>query len=80
LDSQGRKSDFALFVANGVTGVRDMGGDLNALKDWRARIAAGKLLGPRMMISGPMLDGQHRDFQVPRLFPLPKMAATLWTA
>ncbi len=47
----------ALFVANGVTGVRDMGGDLEPLKKWRARIAEGKLLGPRMIISGPMLDG-----------------------
>jgi dihydroorotase-like cyclic amidohydrolase len=47
----------ALFVANGVTGVRDMGGDLEPLKKWRARIAAGDLLGPRMIIAGPMLDG-----------------------
>jgi len=46
-----------LFVANGVTGVRDMGGDLDVLKIWRANIAAGTLLGPRMMIAGPMLDG-----------------------
>ena len=46
-----------LFVANGITGVRDMGGDLEELKIWRAQIAAGKLLGPRMVISGPMLDG-----------------------
>ena len=46
-----------LFVANGVTGVRDMGGDLEELKVWRTQIAAGKLLGPRMVISGPMLDG-----------------------
>ena len=46
-----------LFVANGITGVRDMGGDLEELKVWRAQIAAGKLLGPRMVISGPMLDG-----------------------
>src|ERR1700751_2687433 len=46
-----------LFVANGVTGIRDMGGDLEELKVWRAQIAAGKLLGPRMVISGPMLDG-----------------------
>ena len=51
-----------LFVANGVTGVRDMGGDLEALKDWRARIAEGKLLGPRMIISGPMLDGPVPQF------------------
>jgi len=46
-----------LFVANGVTGVRDMGGDLDVLKVWRAEIAAGRMLGPRMIIAGPMLDG-----------------------
>jgi imidazolonepropionase-like amidohydrolase len=51
-----------LFVANGVTGVRDMGGDLESLKKWRARIAEGKLLGPRMVISGPMLDGPVPQF------------------
>src|SRR5580704_443471 len=46
-----------LFVANGVTGVRDMGGDLGPLKKWRSRIASGDMLGPRMIIAGPMLDG-----------------------
>ncbi len=46
-----------LFVANGVTGVRDMGGDLDVLKEWRRAIQAGRLLGPRMVIAGPMLDG-----------------------
>jgi imidazolonepropionase-like amidohydrolase len=46
-----------LFVANGITGVRDMGGDLDVLIEWRAAIAAGRLLGPRMIIAGPMLDG-----------------------
>src|ERR1700677_4661652 len=46
-----------LFVANGITGVRDMGGDLDVLKVWRAQIADGRLLGPRMVIAGPMLDG-----------------------
>ena len=52
----------ALFVLNGVTGIRDMGGDLEPLKKWRARIAAGDLLGPRMVISGPMLDGPTPAF------------------
>jgi imidazolonepropionase-like amidohydrolase len=51
-----------LFVANGVTGVRDMGGELDVLKEWRARIAAGRLLGPRMYIAGPMLDGPTPRF------------------
>ena len=51
-----------LFVANGVTGVRDMGSDLEAVKEWRSQIAAGKLLGPRMIVAGPMLDGPTPRF------------------
>jgi imidazolonepropionase-like amidohydrolase len=51
-----------LFVANGVTGVRDMGGDLPVLKEWRSAIAAHRLLGPRMIIAGPMLDGAEPRF------------------
>ena len=56
------KVTLPLFVANGVTGVRDMGGDLPALKEWRSAIEAGKLLGPRMIIAGPMLDGPTPRF------------------
>jgi imidazolonepropionase-like amidohydrolase len=52
----------ALFVANGITGVRDMGGDLEPLKKWRARAASGDLLAPRMVIAGPMLDGPVPQF------------------
>jgi len=52
----GRDVILPLFIANGVTGVRDMGGDLPVLLDWRKQIAAGKILGPRMLVSGPMLD------------------------
>jgi imidazolonepropionase-like amidohydrolase len=56
------KVTLPLFVANGVTGVRDMGGDLDVLKQWRADIAARRLLGPRMIIAGPMLDGPTPRF------------------
>src|ERR1700749_2553528 len=52
----GRDIILPLFVANGITGVRDMGGDLPVLLDWRTQIAAGKIPGPRMIVSGPMLD------------------------
>jgi imidazolonepropionase-like amidohydrolase len=52
----GRDIILPLFIANGVTGVRDMGGDLPVLLDWRKQIAAGKIPGPRMVFSGPMLD------------------------
>jgi imidazolonepropionase-like amidohydrolase len=52
----GRDIILPLFIANGVTGVRDMGGDLPVLFAWRKQIAAGQIIGPRMIISGPMLD------------------------
>ena len=52
----GRDIILPLFIANGVTGVRDMGGDIPVLFAWRKQIAAGKIVGPRMVISGPMLD------------------------
>src|SRR5262249_44278484 len=42
----GRDIILPLFVANGVTGVRDMGGDLPVLLRWRKQIAAGKIPGP----------------------------------
>src|SRR5438445_7709024 len=53
---------FCLFIiANGVIGVRDMGGDLPVLQQWRKEIADGGIIGPRMVISGPMLDGYLPD-------------------
>lgn len=48
----------SLFIANGVTGVRDMGSNLAELKTWRSEIESGSRVGPRMMISGPMIESQ----------------------
>ena len=48
---------FPLFVANGVTTVRDMGGLLDLLSPTRASLADGSLLGPRLIASGAILDG-----------------------
>jgi imidazolonepropionase-like amidohydrolase len=47
----------ALYVANGVTGVRDMGGDFATIRRWREEIAAGTLVGPRIVAAGPYLEG-----------------------
>lgn len=47
-----------VLVANGVTGVRDMGGRLGELDEWRTKIAAGILTGPRIFRAGPILNGQ----------------------
>jgi len=42
-------------IAYGITGVRDMGGDLDALLSWRREIEAGTLTGPHIVAGGPML-------------------------
>ena len=45
-----------LFIANGVTGVRQMSGFPLHL-DWRTRAARGVLLSPRFVVGSPIVDG-----------------------
>jgi imidazolonepropionase-like amidohydrolase len=52
-----------LFVAFGITGVRDMGSALDPVLEARDAIAAHRLLGPRMVVSGPMLDGSTSSYK-----------------
>lgn len=58
----GREIALPLFIANGVTGIRDMGGDLDVLLQWRKEIALGIIPGPRLVVSGEMLDGPEPRF------------------
>ena len=58
-DVPGGRALLGLFVANGVTGVRDMDGDLARLRAFQRDIAAGSLPGPRMVVSGPYIAGQR---------------------
>jgi hypothetical protein len=46
----------SMFVANGVGGVRVMWG-LPRHLEWRARVELGELLGPRLLIAGPIVEG-----------------------
>ena len=54
-----------LYIANGVTGVRDMAGDWDTLTTWRREIASGTLVGPRIVASGPYVEGG--DVPIPHL-------------
>jgi hypothetical protein len=54
---------YPLYIANGVTGVRDMGGDLDVLESRRKRIESGELLGPHLVFAGPFLAGGKSDRQ-----------------
>lgn len=47
-----------LYIANGVTTVRDAGGDITpAILEWKNEIENGELTGPQIFTSGPKLDG-----------------------
>lgn len=41
-----------LFLAHGVTGVRDMAGNFRMLRTWRDQIASGERAGPRIVHTG----------------------------
>ncbi len=51
-------SDFAgpLMIANGVTGARDMGYHIDTTLRWKRAIAAGREVGPRLVV-GARVDG-----------------------
>ncbi len=48
---------FPLLIMNGVTGVRDMGGDLDQIDRWRSEIENGTRVGPHIIRAGPFVDG-----------------------
>ena len=50
---------FPLFIANGLTGVRDMFSPLPPIKQWRAEMAAGTTVGPRIFAAGIFVDGPY---------------------
>jgi len=54
--SKTRGSALGLFVANGVTTARDMGGDYDELRQWRREVAGGTRVGPRILMPGPILE------------------------
>ena len=47
-----------LYVANGITTIRDCSGDLaDQVLAWRGEIADGRLFGPRLLTSGAKIEG-----------------------
>ncbi len=64
----------SIFLAYGITGVREMGGDIpETVFRWRAEIANGTRLGPRILSSGPKLDGPKPDW--PGSIPITDVAS-----
>lgn len=48
-------------AAWGVTTVRDMGGDLDAIDSWREKMAHDEVIGPTVIRAGPYVDGPKEN-------------------
>ncbi len=55
---------FPLFIANGVLGVRHMGGNLKQVYQWREQVRQGKLLAPRIVACGSVVDNKDEPEDV----------------
>ncbi len=54
------KALLPMFLAFGVTTVRDGGGDITpAIRDWQQEIEKGELAGPTIFTPGPKIDGSN---------------------
>ncbi|MEQ8304196.1 MAG: amidohydrolase family protein [Cyclobacteriaceae bacterium] len=57
---QENKDLLPLYIANGITGVRDAAADIApSVLQWRDEINRGELFGPRLFTSGPKLEGYN---------------------
>lgn len=57
---QANKDFLKLFIMNGVTTVRDAGGDLTtSVMDWKQKINNKDLVGPNIFSAGPKIDGKN---------------------
>ena len=52
---------YPLYVASGITGIRDMGGDPALLHERKAKIQRGDLVGPEILYVGPFLQTRKGD-------------------
>jgi hypothetical protein len=54
------KDFLKLFIMNGITTVRDAGGDLtSSVMDWKNQINNNDLVGPTIFSAGPKIDGKN---------------------
>lgn len=55
---------FPLFVANGVTGIREMrteAGSMATVESWRTKAARGEIIAPRVLSAGVAVSGETAD-------------------
>jgi len=57
-----KKVILPLLVANGITSIRDMGGNLETYNRWRGEIENGSITGPRMIFPGECLISPNHPY------------------
>lgn len=68
------EEELVLFLANGVTTIRNMSG-FSEFLEWRKRICDGDLLGPTIYTTGPIIDGNPSSFEESIIIETPEAAA-----
>lgn len=64
---------FPLLLRFGITGIRDTGSPVDSLLYYRAAVLDGRVIGPRVVGTGPILDGPNGDFpDVSRIIASPQ--------
>jgi imidazolonepropionase-like amidohydrolase len=53
------RSALPLYVANGVTSVRDMGGFIDSIRTWQGAMQRGEIVGPTIYTPGGMLESER---------------------
>lgn len=79
---QENKNLLPLFLAHGITTVRDASADIsNSVLQWREEIKAGTLSGPTIFTSGPKLEGYKSvwlgDIEIDKAEEIPKALDSL---
>lgn len=64
--SKAGENTFPLFIANGITSVRDMGGDYLQLLKWRKESADGTRLAPRIKTAGALHESAENVARMKR--------------
>ncbi len=73
------EDQLALFIANGVTTVRNMAGGPEHLA-WREKIRRGDLLGPTIYTAGPIIDGDPPEWPESTIVMTPAQARAVVAA
>ena len=68
-----------LFIANGVTSVRDMGGQLDDILEFRHKANQQDAIAPRLWIAGPIIDGSPPIMKEEPQFDMPNISVTVDT-